>query len=659
MSAPGGQQRDAERTYYDGPLDQKNGKWSSYWGVLKGSWLYLFKDRSLPQAVATYAINSQTQVVVSKTVPPNSYQFFVSTETGAQLRLRCATTQQRTHWMDEIVRCSKQSGSQQHQAQHTLPPATPTRPQPAIPGQHAQQQQQQRPPALPQQKQSPAPHPGPTTPGRGPGAPTDQSRRHLVRQATTTSAPEHSQSTAGIIPSRTVRRPSQDLDGVAQQLPQKSTTSPPPLPGEDASDLRQYSWFFGTMNRDRSEEIIRTASAVGSFVIRQSGSSNNSFSLSFQDEDRIRHYLIAQQTNGKYALAGLEDMSFRSLPDLVKYYIEVNAGWAKPLNKADFGISGSRYQRPPSVRSDSSGSNSGSALGPASPSATAAAGAAPPLVPSSMRRPSTDSPSPSPTSSLGSHPVPPPGPRPAQAAQQQSATMATGPAPAPPPPASRRPVLTRGSSDLDFSRVRAATQQHQQQEEEARQQMRSMSVKVRSVTESQLPTSRAPFPGSSLDDRRQQLFPASSSPLADPSSNPSVPARSAVSLGQRPVPANYQNTAPSSSTVPTMPEQEDYISTAEITQDTAYLNHEFRDTVPDADDGLHDYLDLEDCAPPSSPPPSVATGSSAAYKNRRTSEHLPAENAPNRPRKPGGGGREGSSHHRQNGRHSPLYDQVS
>ena len=34
-----------------------------------------------------------------------------------------------------------------------------------------------------------------------------------------------------------------------------------------------------------------------------------------------------------YSAARLQNMSFRSVPELVDYYIEVNDGWAKPLNR--------------------------------------------------------------------------------------------------------------------------------------------------------------------------------------------------------------------------------------------------------------------------------------------------------------------------------------
>ncbi|XP_039277344.1 tyrosine-protein kinase Src42A isoform X2 [Nilaparvata lugens] len=79
------------------------------------------------------------------------------------------------------------------------------------------------------------------------------------------------------------------------------------------------SWYFGKIKRIEAEKkLLLPENDHGAFLIRDSESRRNDYSLSVRDGDTVKHYRIRQLDEGGFFIA--RKTTFRSLQELVEHY---------------------------------------------------------------------------------------------------------------------------------------------------------------------------------------------------------------------------------------------------------------------------------------------------------------------------------------------------
>ncbi|KAH7696106.1 TK protein kinase [Aphelenchoides avenae] len=78
-------------------------------------------------------------------------------------------------------------------------------------------------------------------------------------------------------------------------------------------------WYFGKLRRvDAEKTLLLPANDHGSFLVRDSESRQNEFSLSVRDDTVVKHYRIRQLDQGGYYIA--RRVAFQTLQDLIEHY---------------------------------------------------------------------------------------------------------------------------------------------------------------------------------------------------------------------------------------------------------------------------------------------------------------------------------------------------
>lgn len=91
-------------------------------------------------------------------------------------------------------------------------------------------------------------------------------------------------------------------------------------------------WFFGKIKRVEAERKLLSAdNEHGSFLIRDSESRRDDYSLSVRDGDTVKHYRVRKLDEGGYFIA--RRTPFRNLKDLVKHYSQDADGLCVELRK--------------------------------------------------------------------------------------------------------------------------------------------------------------------------------------------------------------------------------------------------------------------------------------------------------------------------------------
>ncbi|XP_076829484.1 tyrosine-protein kinase Yes-like [Brachyhypopomus gauderio] len=91
-----------------------------------------------------------------------------------------------------------------------------------------------------------------------------------------------------------------------------------------SGSMQAEEWFFGKMGRKDSERLLlQPGLQRGVFLVRESESSEDGFSLSLRDweeghGDRVKHYKIKSLDNGQYYITARA--KFSTLQNLIKYY---------------------------------------------------------------------------------------------------------------------------------------------------------------------------------------------------------------------------------------------------------------------------------------------------------------------------------------------------
>ncbi|XP_049876796.1 tyrosine-protein kinase abl-1 isoform X1 [Pectinophora gossypiella] len=122
---------------------------------------------------------------------------------------------------------------------------------------------------------------------------------------------------------RTARR----LSGTA--VPNKNFD---PLPLDTYMKLNTMPWYFRKIKRIEAEKkLLLPENEHGAFLIRDSESRHNDFSLSVRDGDTVKHYRIRQLDEGGFFIA--RRTTFRTLQELVEHYSKDADGLCVSLNK--------------------------------------------------------------------------------------------------------------------------------------------------------------------------------------------------------------------------------------------------------------------------------------------------------------------------------------
>ncbi|KAI6182231.1 Tyrosine-protein kinase [Aphelenchoides bicaudatus] len=97
--------------------------------------------------------------------------------------------------------------------------------------------------------------------------------------------------------------------------------------------LESQLWYFGKLRRIEAEKLLlMDANGNGSFLVRDSESRKNEYSLSVKDGASIKHYRIRPLDQGGYFIA--RRTTFATLVDLVQHYSRDADGLCVTLDKA-------------------------------------------------------------------------------------------------------------------------------------------------------------------------------------------------------------------------------------------------------------------------------------------------------------------------------------
>lgn len=99
-----------------------------------------------------------------------------------------------------------------------------------------------------------------------------------------------------------------------------------------------YRWYFGKIKRIEAEKkLLMAQNEHGAFLIRDSESRRNDYSLSVRDGDTVKHYRIRQLDEGGFFIA--RRTTFRTLQELVDHYSRDADGLCVNLRKACIQVS--------------------------------------------------------------------------------------------------------------------------------------------------------------------------------------------------------------------------------------------------------------------------------------------------------------------------------
>uniref|UniRef100_A0A069DVD5 Tyrosine-protein kinase n=2 Tax=Panstrongylus TaxID=65342 RepID=A0A069DVD5_9HEMI len=115
----------------------------------------------------------------------------------------------------------------------------------------------------------------------------------------------------------------------------KSTKQEGYIPSNYVAKLKSIEaepWYFGKIKRIEAEKkLLLPENEHGAFLIRDSESRRNDYSLSVRDGDTVKHYRIRQLDEGGFFIA--RRTSFRTLQELVDHYSKDADGLCVNLKK--------------------------------------------------------------------------------------------------------------------------------------------------------------------------------------------------------------------------------------------------------------------------------------------------------------------------------------
>ncbi|XP_051530738.1 tyrosine-protein kinase Lyn-like [Myxocyprinus asiaticus] len=105
-----------------------------------------------------------------------------------------------------------------------------------------------------------------------------------------------------------------------------------------AGSMDTNEWFFKNISRrDAERQLLAPSNKAGAFLIRESETTPENFSMSVRDtspdgSDQIKHYKIRRLDNGGFYIS--PRITFRNLEDLIKHYQKNADGLCRRLDKA-------------------------------------------------------------------------------------------------------------------------------------------------------------------------------------------------------------------------------------------------------------------------------------------------------------------------------------
>ncbi|CAG5132485.1 unnamed protein product [Candidula unifasciata] len=83
----------------------------------------------------------------------------------------------------------------------------------------------------------------------------------------------------------------------------------------------KYSWYFGMLSREKTNEILMEQDYDGTFLVRDSKSCQGDFVLCVREDQKVSHYIVNRiQSPDGTAIFKIGDKEFSDMPSLLSFY---------------------------------------------------------------------------------------------------------------------------------------------------------------------------------------------------------------------------------------------------------------------------------------------------------------------------------------------------
>ncbi|KAL8603809.1 hypothetical protein ACOMHN_058544 [Nucella lapillus] len=82
----------------------------------------------------------------------------------------------------------------------------------------------------------------------------------------------------------------------------------------------KYSWYFGPLSREETNDILQNKKDSGVFLVRDSQSIRGDFVLCVKEDNKVSHYIINRIQVGGLPRFKIGDKEFNDIPGLLNFY---------------------------------------------------------------------------------------------------------------------------------------------------------------------------------------------------------------------------------------------------------------------------------------------------------------------------------------------------
>lgn len=82
----------------------------------------------------------------------------------------------------------------------------------------------------------------------------------------------------------------------------------------------KYSWYFGPLTREETNDILQGRQDAGVFLVRDSQSIRGDFVLCVKEDNKVSHYIINRIQVGGMTRFKIGDKEFNDIPSLLNFY---------------------------------------------------------------------------------------------------------------------------------------------------------------------------------------------------------------------------------------------------------------------------------------------------------------------------------------------------
>lgn len=82
----------------------------------------------------------------------------------------------------------------------------------------------------------------------------------------------------------------------------------------------KFSWYFGPLSREETNEMFENVSTNGKFLVRDSQSIRGDFVLCVREDNKISHYIVNKIQVGSSMMFRIGDHQFPDIPALLNFY---------------------------------------------------------------------------------------------------------------------------------------------------------------------------------------------------------------------------------------------------------------------------------------------------------------------------------------------------